>query len=82
MNPVDLHEPSDSGHAVLVSRVAAGQWHALENDLVIGRGEASRRSDGRLFVSVDAWHPSAFDQLAAALLDALPRPLHRPRRPR
>jgi GNAT superfamily N-acetyltransferase len=76
MNPVDLHEPSDSGHAVLVSRVAAGQWHALENDLVIGRGEASRRSDGRLFVSVDAWHPTAFDQLAAALLDALPRPLH------
>jgi ribosomal protein S18 acetylase RimI-like enzyme len=70
MNPVEF------GHAVLISRVAPGQWHALEDDLVVGRGEASRRADGRLFVSIDAWHGAAFDRLAAAMLAALPRPLH------
>ncbi|MFI5891759.1 GNAT family N-acetyltransferase [Actinoplanes sp. NPDC051513] len=70
MNPVEF------GHAVLISRVAADQWHALEDDLVVGRGEASRRADGRLFVSIDAWHGAAFDRLAAAMLAALPRPLH------
>jgi ribosomal protein S18 acetylase RimI-like enzyme len=70
MNPVE------SSHAVLISRVAPGQWHALEDDLVVGRGEASRRSDGRMFVSIDAWHGAAFDLLAEAMLTALPRPLH------
>jgi ribosomal protein S18 acetylase RimI-like enzyme len=70
MNPVEF------GHAVLVSRVAADRWHALEDDLVVGRGEASRRSDGRLFVSIDAWHSSVFDRLAEVMLAALPRPLH------
>jgi ribosomal protein S18 acetylase RimI-like enzyme len=69
MNPVEF------GHAVLVSRVAADQWHALEDDLVAGRGEATRRSDGRTFVSIDAWHGTAFDRLAAAMLADLPRPL-------
>src|SRR5690242_15600804 len=68
--------PVDFGHPVLISRVASGQWHALEDDLVVGRGEASRRPDGRLFVSVDAWHDAAFDRLAAAMLAELPRPLH------
>jgi ribosomal protein S18 acetylase RimI-like enzyme len=70
MNPVEFR------HAVLVSRVASGQWHALEDDLVVGRGEASRRPDGRMFVSIDAWHGAAFDRLATAMLAALPRPLH------
>jgi ribosomal protein S18 acetylase RimI-like enzyme len=70
MNPVE------SGYAVLISRVAPGQWHALENDLVVGRGDAARRSDGRMFVSIDAWHGAAFDRLAEAMLAALPRPLH------
>jgi len=69
MNPVE------SSHAVLISRVAPGQWHALEDDLVVGRGEASRRSDGRMFISIDAWHRAAFDLLAEAMLAALPRPL-------
>jgi len=70
MNPVDF------SHAVLISRIAARQWHALEDDLVVGRGEASCRPDGRMFVSVDAWHGTAFDRLAEAMLAALPRPLH------
>jgi ribosomal protein S18 acetylase RimI-like enzyme len=70
MNPVEF------GHAVLISRVASGLWHALEDDLVVGRGEASYRPDGRLFVSIDAWHGAAFDRLAETLLTALPRPLH------
>jgi ribosomal protein S18 acetylase RimI-like enzyme len=65
-----------SGHALLLSRVAPGQWHALEDDLVVGRGEAARRSDGRMFVSIDAWHDAAFDRLADAVLAALPGPLH------
>jgi ribosomal protein S18 acetylase RimI-like enzyme len=68
--------PVEFSHAVLISRVASGQWHALEDDLVVGRGEASHRPDGRMFVSVDAWHDTAFDRLAAAMLAALPRPLH------
>ena len=69
MNPVEFT------HAVLISRVAPGQWHALEDDLVVGRGEASRRPDGRMFVSIDAWHGAAFDRLAEAMLAALRRPL-------
>jgi ribosomal protein S18 acetylase RimI-like enzyme len=70
MNPVEFSQ------AVLVSRVAPGQWHALEDDLVVGRGEVSHRPDGRMFVSIDAWHGTAFDRLAETMLAALPRPLH------
>jgi ribosomal protein S18 acetylase RimI-like enzyme len=69
MNPVEF------SHTVLISPVAAGRWHALEDDLVVGRGEASRRPDGRVFVSIDAWHGTAFARLAEAMLAALPRPL-------
>ncbi|WP_163506341.1 GNAT family N-acetyltransferase [Fodinicola acaciae] len=61
---------------LVVNRVSARQWHALEDDLVVGRGDVSRRPDGRVFVSVDAWHPAVFDQLAAVLLAELPRPLY------
>jgi ribosomal protein S18 acetylase RimI-like enzyme len=70
MNPVEF------SHAVLILRVAPRRWHALEDDLVVGRGEASNRPDGRMFVSIDAWHGAAFDGLAEAMLAALPRPLH------
>src|SRR5258705_2052120 len=68
--------PVEFSHAVLISRVGPDQWHALEDDLVVGRGEMSRRRDGRMFVSIDAWHDAAFDRLAEAMLTALPRPLH------
>jgi ribosomal protein S18 acetylase RimI-like enzyme len=70
MNPV---EPSQ---VVQVLHIAAGQWHALEDDLVVGRGATLCRPDGRMFVSIDAWHGAAFDRLAEAMLVALPRPLH------
>jgi ribosomal protein S18 acetylase RimI-like enzyme len=66
----------ESSHAVQVSHIAEGLWHALEDDLVVGRGATSHRPDGRMFVSIDAWHTAAFDRLAEAMLAALPRPLH------
>jgi GNAT superfamily N-acetyltransferase len=62
--------------APAVTRVADGQWHVLEDDLVVGRGHAARRPDGRLFVSIDAWHSAAFDRLAEAMLAELPAPLY------
>lgn len=71
--------PSPSGasaHAVTIARAAHDEWHAVEDDLVVGRGYASARPDGRLFVGIDAWHDAVFDRLAAALLADLPRPLH------
>jgi ribosomal protein S18 acetylase RimI-like enzyme len=67
--------PADSDTAV-VTRVAERHWHALEDDLVVGRGEASRRPDGRIFLSIDAWHGAVFDHLAEAMLRDLPRPLY------
>jgi ribosomal protein S18 acetylase RimI-like enzyme len=60
----------------LVTRVAERQWHALEDDQVVGRADTFRRPDGRIFVSVDSWHDAAFDRLAEAVLAELPRPLH------
>ncbi|WP_027344592.1 GNAT family N-acetyltransferase [Hamadaea tsunoensis] len=69
--------PSGTGeHAAAVTRIAERHWHALEDDEVVGRAEVSRRPDGRLFLSVDAWHGAVFDQLAYAMLAELPRPLY------
>lgn len=65
-----------SNAGVVVTRVARTQWHALEADQVVGRAETSRRPDGRLFLSADAWHSAVFDQLAHAMLTALPKPLY------
>ncbi|MFF7379322.1 GNAT family N-acetyltransferase [Streptomyces massasporeus] len=72
-------KPFTSGlgeNAVMITRVADRQWHALDDDLVVGRGHAQRRPDGRLFVSIDAWHDAAFDLLAEAMLTELPAPLY------
>ncbi|MCX5264677.1 N-acetyltransferase [Streptomyces sp. NBC_00199] len=72
-------KPFTSGlgeNAVLITRVAERQWHALDDDLVVGRGHAGHRPDGRLFVSVDAWHGAVFDRLAEAMLAELPSPLY------
>ena len=63
-------------HAVAVTQVAERQWHALEDDLVVGRGEVFHRPDGRPFLSIDAWHDVAFDRLAETMLAELPRPLY------
>lgn len=60
----------------VVTRVADGQWHLLENDLVVGRGYCLRRPDGRLFVSIDAWRSAGFERLAEAMLASLPAPLY------
>ncbi|WP_327319818.1 GNAT family N-acetyltransferase [Streptomyces sp. NBC_01235] len=65
-----------SENAVMITRVADRQWHALDDDLVVGRGHAAHRPDGRLFVSIDAWHDAAFDRLAEAMLAQLPAPLY------
>lgn len=62
--------------SMIVNRVADGQWHALEDDLVVGRGHAMRRPDGRLFISIDAWRSAAFDRLAETMLADLPAPLY------
>ncbi|MFI6920715.1 GNAT family N-acetyltransferase [Nonomuraea spiralis] len=62
--------------AVVVTRVSETRWHAVEDDRVVGHGDTSGRPDGRMFISVDAWHGAAFDRLADAMLADLPRPLH------
>ncbi|NUR86223.1 MAG: GNAT family N-acetyltransferase [Nonomuraea sp.] len=75
MNP--SHSMPDTGEpAVTIQRVAEGQWHAVADDRTVGRGHASHRPDGRIFVSADAWHPAVFDRLAEAMAADLPRPLH------
>jgi ribosomal protein S18 acetylase RimI-like enzyme len=60
----------------LITRVAESQWHALEDDRVVGRGDVSRRPDGRFFLSIDVWHTPVFDQLADVMLADLPKPLY------
>ncbi|TQJ36926.1 GNAT family N-acetyltransferase [Streptomyces sp. SLBN-115] len=72
-------KPFNSGlseNAVVITRVADRQWHALDDDLVVGRGHAAHRPDGRLFVSIDAWHDAVFDRLAEAMPAELPAPLY------
>jgi ribosomal protein S18 acetylase RimI-like enzyme len=61
---------------LMITRVADRHWHALDDDLVVGRGYAAHRPDGRLFVSIDVWHDAAFDRLAEAMLAELPAPLY------
>jgi ribosomal protein S18 acetylase RimI-like enzyme len=61
---------------VVITRVAPTRWHALEDDLVVGRGDASHRPDGRVFLSIDSWHDTVFDQLAGTMLADLATPLY------
>jgi ribosomal protein S18 acetylase RimI-like enzyme len=69
--------PQGAGEpTVVITRVAQWQWHALEDDRVVGRGEASHRPDGRIFLSIDSWHSAVFDHLAEAMLADLPTPLY------
>lgn len=68
--------PGTGEHGVVITRVADRHWHALEDDLVVGRGVAARRPDGRTFLGIDAWHGVVFDQLAHAMLADLPAPLY------
>ncbi|HEX3785534.1 MAG TPA: GNAT family N-acetyltransferase [Pseudonocardiaceae bacterium] len=72
-----VHLTSGIGeHPVVITRVTTGHWHALEDDQVVGRGEVSRRPDGRIFLSIDSWQDAVFDQLADAMLTQLPKPLY------
>jgi ribosomal protein S18 acetylase RimI-like enzyme len=59
-----------------VTRVSRSCWHALDDDRVIGRGEVSRRPDGRQFLSIDVWRDDAFGRLAESMLPELPKPLY------
>lgn len=63
-------------NTLVITQVAPRQWHALDDDLVVGRGDATARPDGRLFLSIDVWHDDVFGRLAATMLAALPRPLY------
>lgn len=61
----------------MIVRVAPGvHWHALDDDVVAGRGYALRRPDNRVFVSIDTWRDDMFGLLAAALIEDLPGDLH------
>ncbi|WP_037361858.1 GNAT family N-acetyltransferase [Amycolatopsis orientalis] len=62
--------------AVHITWVEPGLWEAWDDGRLAGRGEASTRPDGRVFLSLDAWHRSVFDQLAREMLATLPDPLH------
>ncbi|MFJ9841323.1 GNAT family N-acetyltransferase [Kitasatospora sp. NPDC101155] len=68
--------PGTGNREIAVVRVSDTEWHAVEGDQVVGRGDASLRPDGRLFVSNDAWHGTVFDRIAEALSADLPAPLH------
>ncbi|WP_377266889.1 GNAT family N-acetyltransferase [Peterkaempfera sp. SMS 1(5)a] len=72
-----VHSISGAGnHAVVVTRVSDLQWQAVEDDQVVGCGDAAHRPDGRLFISIDAWHGELFDRIADAMLADLPTPLY------
>lgn len=75
MDPMHSTSGTDN-HAVVVTRVSDTQWHAVEDDREVGRGDTSQRPDGRLFISIDAWHGAVFDRIADAMLAALPTPLY------
>ena len=68
--------PGTDEPAVVIAQVAERQWHAVEDDRVVGRGDASPRPDGRIFLSIDAWRDVVFDQLADTMLASLPTPLY------
>jgi ribosomal protein S18 acetylase RimI-like enzyme len=63
-------------NTVTITRVAEARWEAVAEGLIAGCGEVSHRPDGRLFISIDVWQEALFDQLATAMLAALPEPLH------
>ncbi|MEV7417576.1 GNAT family N-acetyltransferase [Streptomyces sp. NPDC089919] len=59
-----------------ITRPADTCWEAVADDLVVGQGDLSHRTDGRRFISIDVWQDAAFEPLAAAMLAELPAPLH------
>ncbi|WP_086826138.1 GNAT family N-acetyltransferase [Allokutzneria sp. NRRL B-24872] len=71
-----MESAHSAGATAVITRVAEQQWQAVAEGRVIGRGDASTRPDGRIFVSVDSWHGEVFDRLADAMLADLAMPLH------
>ncbi|GAA3990409.1 hypothetical protein GCM10022247_06430 [Allokutzneria multivorans] len=71
-----MESAQSAGTAAVITRVAEHQWQAVEDDRVVGRGDASPRPDGRIFVSVDAWRGEVFDQLVDVMMADLPMPLY------
>ncbi|MEV6732799.1 GNAT family N-acetyltransferase [Streptomyces sp. NPDC051364] len=63
-------------NSVMVTRTAETQWQAVSDGRIVGHGDVSNRSDGRLFVSIDVWQDTVFVRLASAMLADLPTPLH------
>lgn len=56
----------------VIIRAAADVWRATQDDRIVGEGHAVERPDGRTSVCIDAWHHTAFEQIAVAMLLALP----------
>lgn len=73
---VKSYSSGPGGNAVGITRLADGQWQALDGDVVVGCGYAARRADGRMFVGADAWRGDAFDLLAEAMTAELAGPLY------
>lgn len=65
-----------AGERAVVTRVDDLLWEAVEDDLVVGRGGASHRPDGRMFLSIDSWLGTVVDRLADAMVADLPTPLY------
>lgn len=60
-----------------ITEVAPGrEWHALDDDVTVGRAYVRRRPDRRTFVAVDAWHADVGAGLLEEVLRAVPGPLH------
>lgn len=72
----DAGAPPSAGTHPVITRIDHLRWQAVEDGLVVGAGEASRRPDGRVFLAVDTWHAAVFDRLAAAMLADRPGPLY------
>jgi RimJ/RimL family protein N-acetyltransferase len=62
---------------VRIVRVVPGrQWHALDDDEVVGRANVFRRPDGRAFLSADAWKDEVTTALLRAAIEDVPGDLH------
>ncbi len=66
----------DSTTALIVRVTPGVHWHALEDDVVVGRGHALHRADGRAFISIDTWADDVFVALAEAITQDLAFPVY------
>jgi ribosomal protein S18 acetylase RimI-like enzyme len=59
----------------IVEVVPARQWHALDDDVVVGRATLFRRPDGRAYLAADAWKDEVTVALLRAAIADVPGPL-------